>query len=189
MRRAVGGGRYQSRAGWTDRPSSTASGTLIATATLVLALSACTTTPSGPASSVAQPSELADGYSQPLEGRVGDAVRGRAIVVDRTRGLCLLCHSGPFPDAPQQGSLAPSLAGAGDRLSRAQLRQRMADSRSINPESIMPSFHRSDHLQQVADSLKGKPILDAQEVEDVVEFLATLRKPVVIDLIPAGLGP
>lgn len=120
---------------------------------------------------------------------MGDAVRGRAIVVDRTRGLCLLCHSGPFPDAPQQGSLAPSLAGTGDRLSRAQLRQRMADSRSINPESIMPSFHRSDHLQQVADSLKGKPILDAQEIEDVVEFLATLRKPVVIDLIPAGLGP
>jgi len=189
MRRAFGDGRSQGRAGSIDRPDSTASGTLIATVTLMLALSACTTAPGGHSSHLAQPSESADRYSQPLEGRLGDAVRGRAIVVDRTRGLCLLCHSGPFADAPQQGSLAPSLAGAGDRLSRAQLRQRMADSRSINPESIMPSFHRSDHLQQVADSLKGKPILDAQEVEDVVEFLATLRKPVVIDLIPAGLGP
>jgi sulfur-oxidizing protein SoxX len=128
-------------------------------------------------------------YSQPLDARVGDAVRGRAIVVDRSRGLCLLCHSGPFPDAPQQGSLAPSLAGAGERLSRAQLRHRLADSRSINPDSIMPSFHRTDHLSQVADALKGRPILDAQEIEDVVEFLASLREPVVIDLIPPGLGP
>ncbi len=185
-----GAARSQKRAGQGDRPRSPAFHARSAMLLCLLVLSACASAPGGSASHWAAPSSGSDSrYSQPLEARQGDALRGRAIVVDRSRGLCLLCHSGPFPDAPQQGSLAPSLAGAGDRLSRAQLRHRIADSRSINPDSIMPSFHRSDHLQYVADALKGQPILSAQDVEDVVEFLTTLRTPAVLDLIPPGLGP
>ncbi|MEI6548537.1 MAG: hypothetical protein WCN85_16100, partial [Burkholderiales bacterium] len=74
-----------------------------------------------------------DRIDEALDGLRGDSARGRAIVADRTRGLCLLCHSGPFPEERQQGNLAPDLAGAGSRWSTAQLRARVVDSRRINP--------------------------------------------------------
>ena len=96
-------------------------------------------------------------------------------MADRTRGLCLLCHSGPFPEERQQGNLAPDLAGAGSRLSTAQLRARIVDSRRINPQSIMPAYHRTEGLERVAPALRNRPILDAQQVEDVVAYLMTLR--------------
>jgi sulfur-oxidizing protein SoxX len=110
----------------------------------------------------------------PLADVPGDAARGRAIVLDRTRGLCLLCHSGPFPEAAFQGDLAPSLAGAGARLSAGQLRLRIADSRQVNPASIMPAYYRTEGLNQVAPAFAGRTILSAQEIEDVVAFLLTL---------------
>lgn len=110
----------------------------------------------------------------PLTDQPGDPARGRAIVVDRTRGLCLLCHSGPFAEARFQGDLAPSLAGAGARNTPAQLRQRIADSRVVNPASIMPAYFRSTGLAAVAPAFAGRTILSAQEIEDVVAFLATL---------------
>lgn len=118
-----------------------------------------------------------DSIEAPLEGRRGDAERGRAIVADRSRGLCLLCHSGPFPDARMQGTLAPDLAGAGSRWTAGQLRQRIVDARAVNPDSGMPAFHRVTGLEQVGRAWQGRPILDAQQVEDVVAFLATLRSP------------
>lgn len=111
----------------------------------------------------------------PLTAQPGDAARGRAIVVDRRQGLCLLCHSGPFPEERFQGTLAPSLAGAGARWSTAQLRLRVVDARRANPESIMPAYHRVDGLERVGAAWRDRPILDAQQVEDVVAFLATLR--------------
>ncbi len=120
---------------------------------------------------LAAPAELA----QPLTSTPGDAARGRAIVVDRTSGLCLLCHSGPFPEERFQGTVASSLAGAGRRWTAAQLRQRIVDSRRLDPGSVMPAFHRSDGLQRVGPAWRGRPILDAQQVEDVVAFLQTLR--------------
>lgn len=105
----------------------------------------------------------------------GDPQRGRAIVVDRTRGMCLLCHEGPFPGVPQ-GNLAPTLDGVGERLSRDLLRERIADARALNPASIMPSYHRIAPDEQVAESFRGRPLLDAQQIEDVVAFLMTLRE-------------
>jgi sulfur-oxidizing protein SoxX len=111
----------------------------------------------------------------PLDGLRGDAVRGRAIVADRGRGLCLLCHSGPFPEVRFQGDLAPDLAGAGSRWTEAQLRLRIVDGRRLDPASIMPAYHHSERLERVAPALRGRPILDAQQVEDVVAFLVTLR--------------
>jgi sulfur-oxidizing protein SoxX len=118
-----------------------------------------------------------DAIDAPLDGLAGDAARGRAIVADRTRGLCLLCHAGPFPEERFQGDLAPDLAGAGSRWTAGQLRQRIVDGRRQNPASIMPAYHRSEGLERVAPALRGRPILDAQQVEDVVSFLATLREP------------
>lgn len=118
-----------------------------------------------------------DELRQPLEpGLIGDAMRGRAIVASRQKGLCLLCHSGPFAEERFQGSLAPSLAGAGRRWNQAQLRLRIADSRALNPDSLMPSYYRRDGLRQVGAAWQDKPILSAQEIEDVVAFLATLQE-------------
>ena len=109
-----------------------------------------------------------------LTGAPGDPSRGRAIVADRQRGLCLLCHTGPFPDRPFQGNLAPSLAGAGSRLAEGQLRLQLVDGVRLNPDTIMPSYYRIDGLNRVGPAFQGKPILSAEEIEDVVAFLTTL---------------
>ena len=117
----------------------------------------------------------AQGVSEPLAAP-GDAARGRVIVATRTQGLCLLCHSGPFPEERFQGTLAPDLRGVGARLNAAQLRQRMIDSRSINPDSIMPAYFRASGLNQVGSAWRGQTLLSAQQIEDVVAFLSTLRE-------------
>jgi sulfur-oxidizing protein SoxX len=116
-----------------------------------------------------------DAIPAPLTGNPGDPARGRQIVGDRRRGLCLLCHAGPFPEEHFQGTLAPDLRGAGARSTPGQLRLRIVDSRRIDDASIMPAFYRVDGLTRVAREFRGRPILEAQEVEDVVAFLASLR--------------
>ena len=111
-----------------------------------------------------------------LTGTKGDPARGRAIVANRQVGLCLLCHSGPFPEERFQGNLAPDLSGAGARWSEAQLRLRIVDSSRINPATIMPAYHRTDGLTRVAPAWRDKPVLSAAQIEDVVAFLLTLRE-------------
>lgn len=118
---------------------------------------------------------VGDGVPQPLTAVAGDLVRGRAIVADRQVGLCLLCHSGPFPEERAQGNLASNLSGSGSRWTAAQLRLRVADARRLNPDSLMPAFHRVEGLQRVGAAWQGRPVLDAQQVEDVVAFLQTLK--------------
>jgi len=115
-----------------------------------------------------------DSIPQALTDAPGDPVRGRALVVDRQKGLCLLCHTGPFPEQRFQGNVAPDLAGAGARWSVGQLRLRIVDGALLNPDTVMPSYYRTHDLTRVAAAFASKPILDAQEVEDVVAFLATL---------------
>ena len=109
------------------------------------------------------------------EALAGDAARGRAIVADRQVGLCLLCHSAPIPEERFQGDLAPSLEGVGGRLSAAELRQRLVDPAAVNPKTIMPSYYRSEGLARVAPTFRGKTILNAEQIEDVVAYLATLK--------------
>jgi L-cysteine S-thiosulfotransferase len=110
-----------------------------------------------------------------LTGAPGDATRGRALVLERT-STCILCHSGPFPEEKFQGDLAPSLAGAGSRWSEGQLRLRLVNASRLNPATIMPSYYRVDGLERVAPAWRGKPILSAEQIEDIVAYLATLRE-------------
>jgi L-cysteine S-thiosulfotransferase len=116
-----------------------------------------------------------DAMPESLTGAKGDPARGRAIVVNRQVGLCLLCHSGPFPEERFQGNLAPDLKGAGARWSEGQLRLRIVDSGRINAATIMPAYYRVEGLVRVAPAWRGKTILSAEQIEDVVAFLMTLR--------------
>src|SRR4051812_15980384 len=106
----------------------------------------------------------------------GDAARGRALVTNRTVGLCLLCHSGPFPEERFQGNLAPDLRGAGSRWSVGELRLRMVDSHRLNPDTIMPAYYQIYGLNRVAPAFRDKPLLSAEQIEDVVAYLTTLRE-------------
>ena len=117
-----------------------------------------------------------DSLPNSLTGTKGDPARGRAIVANRQVGLCLLCHSGPFPEQRFQGDLAPALNGAGRRLSEGQLRLRMVDSARVNAATIMPAYYRTDGLTRVAPALQGRPVLSAEQIEDVVAFLKTLNE-------------
>lgn len=116
-----------------------------------------------------------DAIPRPLAGLQGDAQRGRAVVASRQVGLCLLCHAAPIPEERFQGDLAPDLAGAGARYTPAQLRLRVVDPRRVNPSSFMPAFHARTQPSRIAAAWAGRTILDAQQVEDVVAWLASLR--------------
>lgn len=119
---------------------------------------------------------IGDAIPASLTGTPGDAAKGRAIVGARQVGLCLLCHSGPFPEERFQGELAPDLRGAGSRWNGGQLRLRIVDSGRLNPATIMPPYYRLDGLHRVAPNFRGKPILTAEQIEDVVAYLETLRE-------------
>jgi sulfur-oxidizing protein SoxX len=118
---------------------------------------------------------VGDGIPAPLTTTAGDAARGKAIVTNRHVGLCLLCHSGPFPEEKFQGDLAPTLAGAGSRLSVPELRLRIVDGSRLNADTIMPAYYKTDGLVRVGKPFAGKTVLTSQQIEDVVAFLATLR--------------
>ena len=105
----------------------------------------------------------------------GDATRGRALVANRQAGMCLLCHPAPIPEERFQGNLAPDLAGAGSRWTEAELRLRLVDARRLNPQTIMPPYFSTDGLSRVAPAWQGKTLFTAQQVEDVVAYLVTLR--------------
>ena len=117
-----------------------------------------------------------DAIPSSLTGAKGDPARGRQIVVNRQVGLCLLCHSGPFPEQKFQGTLAPDLSGAGARASEGELRLRIVDASKLKGDTIMPPYYRVEGLTRVAPAYQGKPILTAEQIEDVVAFLTTLRE-------------
>ncbi len=117
---------------------------------------------------------VGDGIPESLTGSPGDAARGRALVLDRT-STCILCHSGPFPETKFQGDLAPNLSASGSRWTTSQLRLRIVDASRLDPATIMPSYYRVDGLERVSSSFKGKPILSAEQIEDIVAYLATLK--------------
>ena len=117
---------------------------------------------------------VGDAMPEPLAGH-GDPARGRALVIARQSANCVLCHAMPDPALPFAGDVGPSLAGVGSRFDAGQLRLRVADNASVNPKTVMPSYYKSEGLDRVASAYAGKTLLSAQDVEDVVAFLATLR--------------
>jgi sulfur-oxidizing protein SoxX len=116
-----------------------------------------------------------DEIPAPLTGARGDPVRGRALVANRQVGLCLLCHSGPFPEERFQGDLAPDLARGVALMTEGQIRQRIVDPAKANPRSIMPAYYRTAGLERVAPAFRGKTILSAEQIEDIVAYLVTLK--------------
>lgn len=118
---------------------------------------------------------VGDSIVNPLTSSPGDVVRGRAIVANRQVGLCLLCHSGPFPEERFQGNLAPDLTASVGQSTPAQLRARLVDPSRFNSISIMPAYYRSTGLNRVAPKFANQTILTGQEIEDVVAFLVSLQ--------------
>ena len=111
---------------------------------------------------------------QPLTNSAPDAERGRQVLVSRESN-CILCHAAPETGERFFGNLAPPLSGAGTRLTAAQLRARIVDPLYFNPQSIMPAYYRVEGLHRVAEPLRGKPILNAEQIEDVIAYLLTLK--------------
>jgi sulfur-oxidizing protein SoxX len=118
---------------------------------------------------------IRDSIFESLTPSPGDPVRGRATIVSRQTGLCILCHSGPFPEERFQGNLAPDLGMSANRLSASQLRARIVDASRFNPNTIMPSYYHTEGLNRVAPKFAGQTILSGQEIEDVIAFLVTLN--------------
>jgi sulfur-oxidizing protein SoxX len=130
-----------------------------------------------PIPSEAQVVWTGDAVQTALSPNPGDPIKGRAIVTSRQTGLCILCHSGPFPEERFQGNLAPDLRLSVANLSVGQLRARLVDPARSNPNTIMPAYFRIDHLQRVAPQFAGKTVLTGQEIEDVLAYLLTIKSP------------
>jgi len=114
-----------------------------------------------------------DGIPQALTGAPGNAARGRALIAKREAANCLQCHA--IKDLPGGGDRGPALDGVGARLTPAQLRLSVVDYARVMPKVEMPSFHRADARAAAGGEAATKPLLTAQEVEDIVAYLATLR--------------
>ncbi len=112
----------------------------------------------------------------PLGGLRGDAQRGRQIAIDSHKGSCLACHELPVPEEPFHGNIGPPLSGIANRLTEGQIRLRIVDEKQINPDTIMPGYYRHPkYFTLVSYDYEGKTFLTAQEVEDVVAYLLTLK--------------
>jgi sulfur-oxidizing protein SoxX len=149
-------------------------GTALCLATLLL-VGALYGAPAGRAQGSTAATVVGDAIPGSLTGRPGDVARGRDIVFNRDRGNCAVCHVMPAPDERSHGDVGPSLKGVAGRLSEGQMRLRLVDGRRLNPKSIMPSYYRLDGLQRVAKVYAGKPVLSAEEIEDALAYLMTLR--------------
>ncbi len=114
--------------------------------------------------------------NEPLGGLTGVAERGRVIAGDQLRGNCVACHQLPIPEQPFHGNLGPPLAGIAARQTVGMIRLHVVDQTRFNPETVMPGYYRRPaQLNRVAHELEGQTFLSAQEIEDVVAYLATLK--------------
>jgi sulfur-oxidizing protein SoxX len=122
------------------------------------------------------PYRIVDGaIPEPLTDQPGDPERGRRIVLDREGGDCIVCHAMPLPQRQFHGTIGPPLDGVGSRYTAGQLRLRLVDPKALNPQTIMPAYYKVDGLYRVLERYRGRPILTAQQIEDVVAYLLTLR--------------
>ena len=116
-----------------------------------------------------------DSVPVPLSAATADPTRGRSTFIQREKGHCILCHAIPDAEVRFAGNVGPALAGVGARLTAAQLRGRIVDSTRHDPDTVMPAYYRSGQLNRVGRAYIGRTVLSAQEVEDVVAYLLTLR--------------
>ncbi|MGQ3353158.1 MAG: sulfur oxidation c-type cytochrome SoxX [Phreatobacter sp.] len=117
-----------------------------------------------------------DVVAAPLGGLAGSAERGGRIVRNRETANCLICHT--IPDATEafMGEVGPPLAGVGARLAAGQIRLRLIDPTLANPDAVMPAYHRTAGLVHVDARWRGRPVLSAQDIEDVVAYLSALKE-------------
>ena len=146
---------------------------ILATALVTLCLPACNRSD---AQLVANDQIVGDTIPQPLTTLLGRPEIGQAIFNARQDGHCVLCHQVADSDTPFQGNLGPDLTLVGDRLTAAQLRLRIVDYDRFMPGTVMPSYYRTHDLYQVGEAFQNAPILTAQEVEDLVAYLAGLTE-------------
>ena len=109
-----------------------------------------------------------------LTGKAGDAANGKKVVIHRQKGNCLACHHMPIPEQQFHGETGPDLSDVGARMNEPELRMRLVDAKVVSPDTMMPSFYKTD-LHRVSKKFEGKTILTAQEIEDVVAYLKTLK--------------
>jgi len=123
--------------------------------------------------------DVVDGFSipEPLTDTPGDAAMGRKWVINRKLGNCLSCHQMPIPEEQFHGETGPALYGVGDAYNEGELRIRIVDPKLINPYSMMPAFYKTEGLHRVRKGFENKTILTAQQVEDIVAYLMTLKNP------------
>lgn len=114
---------------------------------------------------------------KPLTGKPGDPKAGAKVVVNRRQGNCLGCHQvSSLKDEEFHGEFGPSLDGVGERWSVDKLRMILVNPKKVfTDETVMPAFYRLDGLNRVRPEFQGKPILTAQQIEDAVAYLATLK--------------
>ncbi len=112
-----------------------------------------------------------------LTGQAGNVDNGKKVFLNRKKGNCLACHVvSSLKDQPFHGEVGPPLDGAASRWSEGELRLRIVNSKLLNEDTIMPAFHRADGLHRVLKKFKGKTMLSAQEVEDVLAYVMTMKE-------------
>lgn len=122
--------------------------------------------------------KIVDGaLAAPLTDKAGDPAKGRQWVMGRKLGNCLACHvNTDMAEQPYHGEVAPPLDGVASRWSQGEIRAIVVNSKeALSPDTIMPSFYRDTGFNRVAKKFEGKTILSAQQVEDVVAYLMTLK--------------
>ena len=113
--------------------------------------------------------------SSSLTGKTGDPVNGRKVVIHRKKGNCLACHVMPIKEQPYHGQVGPDLIGVASRYEEGEIRLLIVNAKKINEDTIMPAFYKNEGFNRIRKKFKGKTILSAQEVEDVVAYLMTLK--------------
>ncbi len=112
-----------------------------------------------------------------LTGVAGDAANGRKLFANRKLGNCLACHqNNDYLEQAFHGEVGPPLTGVADRWEEAELRGIVSNPKNTFEGTIMPAFYRTSGFFRNMEKFEGKSILTAQDVEDVVAYLLTLKE-------------
>ena len=112
-----------------------------------------------------------------LTGVAGDPVAGKKVSTNRKLGNCLACHVNDDASAQSfHGEVGPELNGAGSRWSEEELRGIVVNSKNTFEGTIMPAFYSTQNGVRTLKKFVGKTILSAQQVEDVVAYILTLKE-------------